>query len=498
MQWMTPSESIDQATAERARAALRFLAQRRLPPTPEAYRRAWESLGGVADAQAAPSGESPTPVLGPLLAEALHWIDVPHRGWTCAQKKKALNRLLDRPSEAGQLASRLASLLSSWKGSAFDRRVGDAPVEAADASCDAPRLGDGSARPEDRSGMRGDMLHRLLAEMTRLLVTVCETVPTLVEEEAWVRRQFDVIRAALEPVGAFPDRHNLALARDMLVRTAEEHQRLLELRRNSLQMMKSMLAQCVDWLCALTETSGRFGGKLGTYMEQIRNSPDLASLAGVVHELLEETRSIYVEFDASRNDFAAAGERARQLQEEVERLAEELDSASTLIMTDHLTNLLNRRGLEKSFDDFAGVCREADQPLALALIDVDDFRKINCAYGHAGGDEALRRLSRLLLSNVRPGDLVARYGGEEFVVVLPGATAEVACEVIRRAQRALTNDIYLNGSERLFVTFSAGVAESVAHETLTDLAVRADEAMYRAKRAGKNRVFHCGEPPDRP
>src|SRR5690606_16950702 len=102
----------------------------------------------------------------------------------------------------------------------------------------------------------------------------------------------------------------------------------------------------------------------------------------MVHQLIEETRAIYTEFDSSRSTFAEAGDRARLLQDEVERLAGELESASALIMTDHLTQLLNRRGLERSFDELSRSCSAKALPLSVALIDVDDFKKLNDAHGH--------------------------------------------------------------------------------------------------------------------
>lgn len=522
---MNATETALPSAAERARQALRYLAQRRLSPTPDQYHRAWERVGGNPSDEERPGASEPAPI-GPIIADAMRWVEIPQRNWTRAQKKEALQRVLNRPSDGQRLVCRLASLVDSWKR---DENVGGANgvevaggTEAADATTDsvaareaAPEatgersfLAAAKAAPEpalvaaspgahctdadDRSPREAthvETVHRLLGEMTRLLVTVCETVPTLVEEEAWVRRQFDAIRATLEPAGRYPDRRDLSLARDVLRRTAEEHQRLLKLRRDSLQMMKSMLAQCIEWLRTLTESSGRFGDKLGTYMEHIRNSPDLATLAGVVHELIDETRSVYAEFDASRNDFAAAGERARQLQDEVERLAGELDNASALVMTDHLTQLLNRRGLERSFQDLSHTCREAGTPLSLALIDVDDFKRLNDALGHQKGDEALRHLARVLAGSLRPTDVVARYGGEEFIVLLPSVPFDRALDVIRRAQRALTNDVYLNGDEPIFVTFSAGVAQVDGAQPLDAIVQRADEAMYRAKRAGKNRVF---------
>lgn len=479
------SESVLPTAAERARAALRYLAQRRLAPTPDQYRRAWNRIGGGAGDEEQDASERDGEALGPIVAEAVRWLEIPQRNWTRARKKDTLQRVLCRSSDAARLARSLAGLVDSWKRDETDAPV--IPSEAQDDDAPAASALDPPPRAP-HAKRQGETVRRLLAEMTRLLVTVCETVPTLVEEEAWVRRQFDAIRATLDPAGRYPDRRDLSLARDVLRRTAEEHQRLLKLRRDSLQMMKSMLAQCVDWLRTLTQSSERFGGRLGTYMEEIRSSSDLATLAGVVHQLIEETRAIYIEFDTSRGAFAAAGDRARTLQDEVERLAGELESASALIMTDHLTQVLNRRGLERSFDDLARCCSAAAAPLSVALIDVDDFKKLNDAHGHHRGDEALRHLARVLAASLRPTDVVARYGGEEFVVLLPSVPLDHAVEVIRRSQRALTNDVYLNGEEPVFVTFSAGVAQVEDGESLDALVERADDAMYRAKRAGKNRV----------
>ncbi len=519
---MSHSALVLPTPAERARAALRYLAQRRLSPTPDHYRRAWNRIGGdergaddahgegaEEDAGGARIGEDAGGArvrddasgvrvaeegavecervsLGPIVAEAMHWVELAQRNWTRARKREALQRVLGRPSDAATLGCRLASLVESWKRDESDCAVIEVDVPTADRSADAQLAAASESAPASRNGTS---IRRLLAEMTQLLITVCETVPRLVEEEAWVRRQFDAIRATLDPAGCYPDRRDLALARDVLCRTAEEHQRLLEMRRGSLQMMKSMLEQCVDWLRTLTESSDRFGGKLSTYLDDIRNASDLPTLAGVVHQLIEETRSIYTEFDASRNEFAAAGERARQLQDEVERLAGELDSASALVMTDHLTQLLNRRGFDRSFAELSRSCRSAAAPLSVALIDVDDFKKLNDAHGHQRGDEALRHLAQVLRASLRPSDVVARYGGEEFVVLLPSVPLDAAVEVIRRAQRALTNDVYLNGDQPIFVTFSAGVAQAADDEALDAVVERADEAMYRAKRTGKNRVL---------
>ena len=382
------------APTDVARAALRHLAQRRLPPTPEQYSLAWQAVGGALSEQ--------------------------------------------RP--------------------------------VADLAESGPRL------------------ERMLGDMKDLLVTVCETVPTLVEEEAWVRQQFDSIRATVNPTDGLPDRSDLVEARALLSRTANDHQRLLKMRRDSLKLMKTMIAQCIDWLKAMTESSGRYSGQLSAFADQIERSNDLPALAGTVRHLIEETRSMYTELEDSRDEFAQAGERARQLEEEVNRLETELSTASAQVMTDHLTTLLNRRGLEQFFEDVAKRCRGARQPLSLALLDVDNFKSLNDALGHHAGDDALRHLAQLLRSRLRAEDASARYGGEEFVILFPGLTEEHAAEAVRALQRSLTTDVFLHHSQQVFITFSAGVTQVPDDDTLDATVSRADEAMYEAKRSGKNRV----------
>ena len=336
----------------------------------------------------------------------------------------------------------------------------------------------------DNSPEMQTVVHRLKRVVTILKVLV-QQIDIM---ETMTPMDFLDFRDMLRPASGVPDRRDMAQARALLRRTAEEHQRLLKMRRDSLQMMKTMIAQCIDWLRALTESSGRFGGKLNTFVEEIERSPDLPALAGTVRHLIEETRSMYADLDASKTDFVQASERARLLEDEVSRLASELSAASAEVMTDHLTSLLNRRGLERSFDELAGRCRSERRALSLALLDVDDFKRLNDAFGHQAGDDALRHLGRLLRVRVRPVDLSARYGGEEFVILLPDLDEAQAAEAVRAVQRALTSDVFLHHSRQVFITFSAGVAQVRDGEALDDAVARADDAMYEAKRSGKNRV----------
>ena len=128
-------------------------------------------------------------------------------------------------------------------------------------------------------------------------------------------------------------------------------------------------------------------------------------------------------------------------------------------------------------------------PLCVALLDMDDFKRLNDSLGHKAGDHALIHLSSVIQTTLRPSDSVARYGGEEFVLLLPDIELKEAVETIERLQRELTKKFFLHENERVLVTFSAGVALLNPEESLEDVVGRADKAMYHAKKAGKNRVF---------
>ncbi len=158
--------------------------------------------------------------------------------------------------------------------------------------------------------------------------------------------------------------------------------------------------------------------------------------------------------------------------------------------TDALTGLSNRR----HFIDIAGATIPASQregrPLSLLMVDIDHFKRINDTFGHASGDKALRLLSATLKESTRQADCVARLGGEEFAILLPGATAAIAQEIAERICRHTATLAVLDDSGRSFgFTVSIGLAPLAATDGRPeDLLARADAALYRAKRAGRNRV----------
>ncbi|WP_249278893.1 diguanylate cyclase [Achromobacter insolitus] len=160
--------------------------------------------------------------------------------------------------------------------------------------------------------------------------------------------------------------------------------------------------------------------------------------------------------------------------------------------TDGLTGLANRRAFDEALQREWQNARRERSPLSLLFLDADHFKRYNDRYGHQEGDQLLKRLALSLKKKVRrPRDLVARYGGEEFVVLLPNTSRQRAAEIaenIRRTVAALK--MPHEGADGGVVTISVGVATAVpqADGTAESLVEAADAAVYRAKKAGRNRV----------
>jgi diguanylate cyclase len=167
-------------------------------------------------------------------------------------------------------------------------------------------------------------------------------------------------------------------------------------------------------------------------------------------------------------------------------LEQALSDARATALADPLTGALNRRGFEDAYRREVARARRHGSRLALALIDLDDFKRLNDTLGHQAGDEALVHLVMELRAALRPSDILCRFGGEEFVVLLPETALPEAAAAISRFQRQFAANA-VPGRD-VVVTFSAGVVLHELTESLADSMVRADTATYAAKRAGKNCV----------
>ena len=157
-------------------------------------------------------------------------------------------------------------------------------------------------------------------------------------------------------------------------------------------------------------------------------------------------------------------------------------------MRDGLTGLYNHSATKEHLMREISRATRSESPLALAMIDLDFFKKVNDTYGHPVGDQVIRALSRLLQQRLRRGDIIGRYGGEEFVAILPGTTASAAAGVLEQI-REVFSKIRHRADEREFTSsFSAGVTELTPDQDNDALFRVADSALYEAKHKGRNCV----------
>ena len=168
---------------------------------------------------------------------------------------------------------------------------------------------------------------------------------------------------------------------------------------------------------------------------------------------------------------------------------------SNQALVDGLTGLANRRACEETLNAEVARAERFPGPLAVVVTDLDDFKEVNDRFGHQAGDVVLREFATLLRESVRDIDLASRWGGEEFLLVLPGTGLEGAAQVAERIRRALKERVTLSvDGAPIPVTASFGVAAYPEARTAADLFAAADDALYRAKRTGKNRVSVAAEP----
>ncbi|MBP6689940.1 MAG: PleD family two-component system response regulator [Hyphomonadaceae bacterium] len=176
----------------------------------------------------------------------------------------------------------------------------------------------------------------------------------------------------------------------------------------------------------------------------------------------------------------------------MDALRSRLDQSLELAITDQLTGLYNRRFLDTQLAPLVHRAQCGGDPVSVMTVDIDHFKRCNDTFGHDVGDAVLREFAARLASNTRPSDYACRQGGEEFIVVMPRTTGDIACLAAERLRRAIAASGFIIPGlpHALDVTISIGVASTEgADDTTETLLKRADEALYEAKRGGRNRVI---------
>lgn len=333
---------------------------------------------------------------------------------------------------------------------------------------------------EDRAELRTGLLH--------LLQLLIDNVNELVIDDHWLNGQIEVVRDIVShplSVRTLDDaEHRL---KDIIFKQSQLKHSLNEAR----EALKTMLVGFVDHLAEFADSTSDYHDKIEICAEKISKAEDITQLEDVLAEVMRETRVIQINAQRSRDDLRASRQRVEEADKRINELQSELDKTSSLVRHDQLTGTLNRRGLEEAFEKESARALRRQTPLCVALLDVDNFKKLNDSLGHDAGDAALIHLATVVRETMRPQDTVARFGGEEFIILLPDTPISESTKALVRLQRELTKRFFLHNNEKQLITFSAGVTELRTDDVQATVIKRADEAMYSAKQTGKNRVVEA-------
>ena len=330
---------------------------------------------------------------------------------------------------------------------------------------------------EDRAELRSGLL--------KLLQLMIENVSELVADDRWLNGQIEMVREIVaRPLNQRAIRDAEHRLKEVIFKQSQLKHSLTEAK----EALKQMLAGFVDHLSEFADSTSDYHDKIEVCVEKISKAEDIAQLEGVLAEVIRETRIIQVNAQRSRDDLRASKQRVEDAERRINELQGELDKASLLVRNDQLTGTLNRRGLEEAFESEVGRAQRRKSTLCVALLDIDNFKKLNDTLGHEAGDGALIHLVSVIRATLRPQDTLARFGGEEFIILLPDTQLEDANKALVRLQRELTKRFFLHDNEKILITFSAGLTDYRHDDTQASVTKRADEAMYAAKEAGKNRV----------
>lgn len=273
---------------------------------------------------------------------------------------------------------------------------------------------------------------------------------------------------------------------DMEQKLASTYRRYLNTQQQNAEKVQQMLAQRIQ---ETIEENRQFGSMLDSVSNGLQEAEDMQDLDILRKCLLEDVTSLSQTHHTLVDKLSDTKSYLRMIETDSRKLSDELARVRMLSMTDELTELPNRRAFMRRLEDEVGRTKRYGFRLVLVMLDLDNFKTINDRFGHAGGDAVLRTYANDILTVFRQHDMVARYGGEEFAVLLPNTDehgAQAALNKVRR-QIAETRCVF-EEDEIEMPTFSAGMTMYVNGDTPTNLIQRADDALYTAKRLGRNRI----------
>ena len=248
---------------------------------------------------------------------------------------------------------------------------------------------------------------------------------------------------------------------------------------------QKMLTEMLEVASGLTGETKNYNKNLDVYMHQIGKHLEHADVKAIFKDLVSSTATFKAKSET-------IGQKLEESTREIETLRKNLEQVTNASQRDFLTGVYNRKTFEHLFDEQLLQARESKADLSLLMLDIDHFKRFNDKFGHLLGDEVLKTVAHALTHTLKGRDIVARFGGEEFIIMLPETPIEGAVRVAEMIRGTIASKELKQrntGENYGTITVSIGVARLRNEaDTLPSLIKRADDALYRSKRDGRNRV----------
>lgn len=249
--------------------------------------------------------------------------------------------------------------------------------------------------------------------------------------------------------------------------------------------------QAVQGLLTEAQTSAvEYGGSLQNVSSQLSKADSIEAITNVVSTIVNETKSM-----VKHNKQLEA--RLDASSHQVDELKTALENVQREALTDALTGLANRKCFDQEIDAELNIAAADNEKLCLLLVDIDHFKAFNDNFGHQVGDQVLKLVANTLINGIKGRDLAARFGGEEFAILLPETPLTAAVKVANNLRERIANKEIINRANNEHmgqITISCGAAEYQPGESIDGFIKRADEALYKAKNNGRNRVESAHNP----
>ena len=256
--------------------------------------------------------------------------------------------------------------------------------------------------------------------------------------------------------------------------------------RETGQSLERAIERLMGFVKEAGDDNAEYGEALETFSGQLSEENSVARVRSIVGAVLDETKKMSDRQDKLQSELIASTK-------EVSELRETIDHARREALTDSLTGLANRKAFDEAITALSTEAEQEQSSLSLLMLDIDHFKRFNDTYGHQLGDQVLRLVARTFTESIKGRDMASRYGGEEFAILLPSTQLKDAVTLGDHIRDTVSKKRIVNrqsGQSLGQITLSVGVSTYRAGEPTENLIQRADEALYSAKRSGRNRVVH--------